>query len=419
MMSLKKIDIYKHKFNESNFKKKTMPKILSLMFAIIFWLYVMDQVNPEMVRTIPNLSVEILNEEGIQSGGYVVLEENVPTVSVKIKGRRKAVMNIKPEDIILSADVKDFHKGVNYFPILKKIFSDNVTIEDLSENRIQMTVDRLTESTREIQIKTTGKLNEGESLGDIKLSPEHVVIKGPENSVKLVTDVIGELDLSTVQNNAVANIELKALDKNGQIVKEVTLSTLSVSATLGVLKENSAEVEATLVGSVPNGYKITQIDILPKTVSLKGKAENFVMASIIKTKGINLDGITTSQDINVALDIPAGSDYVDLPKTVTVQLTVEKIEEKEMVFAASQIKWLNIPAGMTVNLSDPERRITVKIKAVTSVLNQIKETDLQIDGDAGDLREGTQKIKIEGSCSQEVESIIIVPGTIDVEGIKN
>ena len=419
MMSLKKIDIYKHKFNESNFKKKTMPKILSLMFAIIFWLYVMDQVNPEMVRTIPNLSVEILNEEGIQSAGYVVLEENVPTVSVKIKGRRKAVMNIKAEDIILSADVKDFHKGVNYFPILKKIFSDNVTIEDLSENRIQMTVDRLTESTREIQIKTTGKLGEGESLGEIKLSPEQVVIKGPENSVKMVTDVVGELDLSTVQNNAMANIELKAVDKNGQIVKEVTLSTLSVSATLGVLKENSAEVEATLVGSVPNGYKITQIDILPKTVSLKGKAENFVMASVIKTKGINLEGITTSQDIDVALEVPNGSEYVDLPKTVTVQLTVEKIEEKEMVFAASQIKWLNIPAGMTVNLSDPERRITVKVKAVASVLDQLTEADLQIEGDAGSLREGIQKIKIEGSSSQDVESMIIVPGTIDVEGVKN
>lgn len=419
MISLKKIDVYKHKFNESNFKKKTMPKILSLMFAIIFWLYVMDQVNPEMVRTIPNLPVEILNEEIIQSGGYVVLEEKVPAVSIKIKGRRKAVMNIKPEDIILSADVKEFYKGVNYFPISKKIFSDNVTIESLSENKIQMTIDRLTEATKDITIKTTGKLNEGESLGEIILSPKQVVVKGPETSVKLVAGVLGTLDLSTVENNAVANIDLKAVDQNGQIVQGVSLSSMSVSATLGVLKENTAEVEATLTGSVASGYKITQVDISPQNIALKGKADNFVSATIIKTKAIDVSGMTSSQDLNVALDIPSGSEYVDLPKTVKVHLTVEKIEEKELVFTASQIKWLNVPAGITVNLVDPERKITVKVKGISSVIGKLSEGDIQLDGDAGDLIEGMGKIKIDGSCSLEIESVTVVPNTIEVEGVKN
>ncbi len=419
MMSLKKIDVYKHKFNESNFKKKTMPKILSLMFAIIFWLYVMDQVNPEIVRTIPNLSVEILNEEIIQSGGYVILEENVPEVSVKIKGRRKAVMNIKPEDIILSADVKDFYKGANYFPIIKKIFSDNVTIESLSENKIQMTIDRLTEATKDITIKTTGKLNEGESLGEIVLSPKQVVVKGPETSIKAVAGVLGELDLSTVENNVVTNINLKAVDKNGQVVQGVTLSSMSVSATLGVLKENTAEVQATLTGSVPSGYKITQVDILPQSVALKGKADKFVSTAIIKTKAIDVSSFTSSQDLNVALDIPTGSEYLDLPKTVKVHLTVEKIVEKEFILVASQIKWLNVPAGITVSLADPNRKVTVKVKGVSTAIEKLSEGNIQLDGDAGDLGEGMQRIKIEGSCSLDTESITVVPNEIEVEGVKN
>lgn len=419
MISLKKIDRYKHKFNESNFKKKTMPKILSLMFAIIFWLYVMDQVNPEMVRTISNLPVEILNQEMIQSGGYVVLEENVPTVSVKVKGRRKAVMNIKPEDIILSADVKEFHKGVNYFPIGKKVFSDNVTVESLSENKIQMTIDRLTEVTKDITIKTTGKLDEGESLGEITPSLKQVVVKGPESIVKSVVGVVAELDLSAVENNAIANINLKAVDQNGQTVEDVNLSSLSVSVTIGVLKENAAKVESVLLGSVPSGYKITKIEISPQTIALKGKADSFVSASAIKTQGIDVSNMTSSQDVNVALDVPTGSGYVDLPKTVKVHLTIEKIEEREFVFSASQIKWLNIPAGMTVNLADSERKITIKIKAVSSVSEKISEGDIQLDGDAGDLKEGTLKIKIEGSCNLETESIVVVPGAIEVEGIKN
>lgn len=419
MISLKKIDVYKHKFNESNFKKKTMPKILSLMFAIIFWLYVMDQVNPEMVRTVSNLPVEILNQEMIQSGGYVILEENVPTVSVKVKGRRKAVMNIKPEDIILSADVKEFHKGVNYFPIMKKIFLDNVTVESLSENKIQMTIDRLSEVTKDITIKTTGKLDEGESLGDITPSLKQVVVKGPETIVKSVAGVVGELDLATVENNAVANLNLKAVDQNGQSVQGVTLSSLSVSVTLGVLKENAAKVEAVLSGSVPTGYKITQIDIVPQTVALKGKAENFVSAAVIKTQGIDVSGMTSSQEVDIALDIPNNSDYVDLPKTVKVHLTIEKIEEREFVLSASQIKWLNIPSGIAVNLVDPDRKLTIKVKAVSSIVDQISESDIRLDGDAGDLKEGMLKIKIEGSCSLDTESIAVVPGSIEVEGVKN
>lgn len=419
MISLKKIDRYKKRFSESNFKKKTMPKILSVLFAIIFWLYVMDQVNPEMVRTIPNMPVEVLNEELIQSGGFVVLDKKVPSVTVKIKGRRKAVMNITEDDIILSTDVKDFHKGNNYFPIGKKIFADNVTIEDLSENRVQMNIDRLTETTKTITLKTVGKLPEGETLGNVKLSPDRVVVRGPESVVKLVAGIWGEVDLSTVQNNAVANITLKSIDQNGREVTGITLSSSTVSATLGVMRENNAEIQADLVGSLPTGFKITNISIEPKTVSLKGQAGNAQEVKSIKTKPINLSTFNTNQSISIGLVTPAIAGLQGIPETVKVELTIEKIEEKELVFSASEIKWFNLPSGMNIQLPDEERTLTVKVKAVSSVLEKLDQTAFQLEADAGELKEGPMKIKVTVSTNLDTESLIVVPSTIDVEGIKN
>lgn len=419
MISLKKIDRYKQRFNESAFKKKTMPKILSVLFAIIFWFYVMDQVNPEMVRTIPNLQVEVLNQEGVQSGGFVILEQKVPTVSVKIKGRRKAVMNVKAEDIILSADMKDFHKGTNYFPISKKIFADNVTIEGLSENRIQMTIDRMTEMTTKVTLKTVGKLPEGESLGDVKLTPEQVVVRGPETYVKLVAGVLGEVDLATIKSNAIASISLKAVDQNGQTVTGVNLSNSSISASLGVLKENDAQIEADLTGSLPGGYKVTSIVLTPATVALKGQTENIAQMTVINTKPIDLTGLTTNQDINVGLAVPAEVKTEGLPESIRVQIVIEKIEEKELVFTANDIKWFNVPAGLSPELADPNRSMTVKVKAVTSVLEQLENSDIQLEADAGELKEGVNRIKVTASSNLLTESLTVVPAAIDVEGVRN
>lgn len=419
MMSLKKVDLYKKRFNESNFRKKTMPKILSVLFAVIFWLYVMDQVNPEMVRTIPNLSVQILNQESIQNGGFVVLDQEIPTVSVKIKGRRKAVMDIKAEDIILTSEIKAFHKGINYFPISKAIFADNVTIEGLSENRIQMNIDRMMERVEAITIKTVGSLPQDQSLGEVKLTPEKVVVRGPETAVKLVAAVVGEVDLAKVQNNIITNIELKALDQNGQLVETVTLSKRSVTASIGLLKENRAEIEASILGSVPKGYQIMNIEVLPATLSLKGKADNYVELSTIKTAGIDVSDMTSNQEISVPLDITNGNEYVDLPKTVTVRLTIEKIEEKELTFNASDIKWLNTPGGFKVNLADPNRTLTVRVKAAQSILDQISTEDILLNGDSGEIKEGENKIKIDSSCKLDVESITVIPAAIDVVGVKN
>lgn len=419
MISLKKIDLYKKRFNESNFKKKTMPKILSVLFAIIFWFYVMDQVNPEMIRTIPNLQVEILNQESIQSGGYTILDQKVPSVAVKVKGRRKAVMNIKAQDIILSADLKDFHKGVNYFSINKKIFADNVTIEDLSENRIQMNIDRLTESTKKITLKMIGKLPEGLSVGDVKLSPEQVIVRGPESYVKLVNGVFGEMNLSTVQNNDNVNIDLKAVDQNGQAVSGIALSSDHVLATLGVLKENSTNIEANLSGNLPAGYKMTAVVLEPKSISLKGQVNNMSLLKAIKTKSIDLTGLMVSQNLNVGLQVPTDLKLQGIPESVNVKITIEKIEEKELIFVASDLKWFNLPTNLSVNLIDPNRNITVKVKAVKSVLDQLKNTDLQLEADAGEMTEGVHKVKITASSNLLTESLTVVPSTIDVEGIKN
>lgn len=418
MMSLRKIDQYKKSFNDSTFKKKTMPKLLSLLFAIIFWLYVMDQVNPEMVRTIPNLQIEVLNQEAITSGGYVVMSEDNPTVSITVRGRRKAVMMVKPTDVILSADVKDFHKGVNYFPISKKIFIDNVAVESISVNRIQMTIDRLVEVSKPITLKTSGQLPAGESLGETKFTPEKITVKGPEALVNQVANVVAKIDLATISNQAISNIALEALDINGKAVKGITLSSESVMANFGVLLENNTKIDVNLKGTLPAGYKVTAIEVIPETLALKGASDQVTKLASVKTKSIDISNMTSSQDMNVGLINPSDTQIQGLPDTVRVKLTIEKIGEKVLTFKASDIKWFNIPDGLTVDLSDPNRSITVKVKAVSSVLEQLGSADVQLEVDAGDLKEGAQKLQIESVSSLMTESLTVIPNTIDVAGIK-
>lgn len=49
-------------YQRSKFSRNTAPKVLSLVFALVFWIFVMDNVNPEMTRVFDNVPVELVGK---------------------------------------------------------------------------------------------------------------------------------------------------------------------------------------------------------------------------------------------------------------------------------------------------------------------------------------------------------------------
>ena len=91
---------------KKNLTNNLFLKILSVVFAFILWLVVVNINDPDVPRTISGIPITIINEEKITGQGqiYYIESPSSQNGSVTVKGARSIVDNLKPTDIKATVD---------------------------------------------------------------------------------------------------------------------------------------------------------------------------------------------------------------------------------------------------------------------------------------------------------------------------
>ena len=76
-------------------KSKFWHFLLSLAIAFGLWVYVINVVNPESEEIFYNVPVVLNNETVLNENGLMVLSKDAPTVTLKLKGNRSDLNNLK------------------------------------------------------------------------------------------------------------------------------------------------------------------------------------------------------------------------------------------------------------------------------------------------------------------------------------
>ena len=69
-------------------KRKIIYALLSVVIAFGLWIYVITTVSPEWEETYYNIPVVLNNETVLHDNGLMLLEEQTPTVTLKLSGKR-------------------------------------------------------------------------------------------------------------------------------------------------------------------------------------------------------------------------------------------------------------------------------------------------------------------------------------------
>jgi YbbR domain-containing protein len=415
MNSLKRIDEVKPKFNKTTFQRNIMPKLLSIFFAIIFWLYVMDQVNPEMIKTITNVKVEMMNVENIQSSGLVMMGEKDFYVNVRLKGRRSEVIKVTANDLLITADLEGFQKGVNNIVLNSKIFVDNVSIDSLSQNSIKVTLDRIIEVSKPVKIEFKGVIPENYTTGDLSVAPEEILVKGPETVVNAISSIRGELDLTDISKQVVKEIPVVAVDLDGNIVGGVELGRSYVSVQLGILRLLNVPVKPVFIGELPEGYKLVRIEVLPTVVTISGDEAIISNTENLLTEEIDLTNLTQATENEVVLIIPEGVTAPFAEDTVIIKLYIEQVITGTLEYNATDISIQN---------SDPEYQYEILNAAETvyvafvsdgrNVVETLEKQDLSLSVDVQGLTEGDHRINLKHTSQETYDSVQLSPDIVTI-----
>ena len=401
-------------FESSKLSRNTTPKLVSVIFAIVLYMFVMGEVNPEEERPLNNLKVELLNKEELENSGLVFIDQNEFTVNVKIAGKKNELPKISPDDIKVSADLSNAKEGENII-ILKVSNPVNVEIKEMAPQQINVRLDKIVQGQKNVEVIPKGSPVRNYVVGKYRTTPDSVLIEGPKSRVNLVAKVVAEIDVEGIKDNIRKDVPIKAVDSQGEDVIGVDVKTNNVNVYLSMLKLKNVPIKPNIQGAVREGYKITKVEVTPENITLRGEENKIDGISEIFTKNISVEELDTALVTQVNLDLPKDLEVPYLQDLPEIYVGVEKIETKEFTFKGSEISANNLKNTLTTNIGELNQDIKVKISDVRSVLEKVNRNDLELIIDAEGLDVGTYTCKLNLNKNGSYEDIEILPQEIEIQ----
>lgn len=371
----------------------TFYKIISVVIALVLWVYVIQVENPTKTKTISDVPIQLLNEESLTARGLALSGEANYTVDVQIKGKRADLSKINASDFIANADLFGYSLGKNYIPVTITA-PDGITVLDVKPVKINVTIEERVEVAKPIKVIFVGRFDDGIEAGQITTQPSEIQVSGAKSEVSSVAYIKAEVSTSkltaeggTIQARAVA------VNSQGDVVQNVRLSSayIDVSAKLCQVKE--VPLKVTTTGAVAPIYEVTSLN-LPTSVKIKGTKEALAGIKELTAAPIDISTISSTSKIPVSITLPDGVEFADGYENLTVDISIKPAATKQFTYTSDEIKLEGIDGINNITITTPQ--ITVTASGSESVINSLTKEDLEpyLVLDAESLISATAKVQV-------------------------
>ncbi len=169
-------------------------KIISLLFALLLWMFIMGERRLEVGYRVP------LELQNIPKS--LMIANEVPSmVDVRLSGPRTLQMKVSPNDISIIVDLSDLKPGLTTFKRLEERLNlpSGLRVTRLSPSFIDLKLERIKQKLVPVKIALTGAPLTGFKVVSVKAVPDEVMIEGAETELKSVSEVTTEkVDLKGV-----------------------------------------------------------------------------------------------------------------------------------------------------------------------------------------------------------------------------
>lgn len=395
---------------------KSTLKILSLLIAILIWVVVKNVQDPMLVKVITSIPVTIVNESYLASKLEVpLLIEGQDTVNVKVKGRESVVKELAREDFTAVADMTQIismETTPRMVPV--KVSCEGLLDSDISvtPGNIQVDIEKQTSVEKIIAVNTGDTVpDKNYEVGVLKANPEKVTISGPESIVNKIDRVVAMVDVSDrKETRTELDSELKIYDKNQDELSEKQLSYLDlkeirnnkIKVTAEFWKaQNKISLKAESSGSPKHGYQVSEIKLVPDTISIAGTDEALQKlaeaGNTLEIPGSMIDVSGKSSDFEVNVDLtellPENTKLArDLNSSVIATVKILPYNSQDFELPATQIQTENIPEDM--DLVFGQEKITVRLKGKDEDLKNLKPETVQMKIDLKGYKEGEYTVPV-------------------------
>ena len=388
-------------------KNNSKIKIISLLSAIVVWMYVMAIVDPEETKLFENIPITITNKNELNEKDLIIYPEKDLTTNIYVTGKLSNLKKITKDDIDVYGQIDNPIEGSN--EIYLKVSNAQRVNYDFKNPVMIVTLEKIINEEKNIKVDITGSGKNNVDNILLEDNIDKVSVFGPRSLVNEVKWVVGTIDVNGRLNNFSKSIKLEPVDANGKIVEGVELEINSVNANITLLAQKTVPITLKLSDNVQpdRNYIMSQ-----NTVTIKGKKDIVDSINNIETQPVNLSEILSGISKDVYLQVPSGI-TIDA-KYITIKKNSEDDILVEYTYTAQDVEIRNNTENIDKSKINIPDNIKVSIEYLQSI-GSINKDDIKLYIDLNEisLKDNTCKIKYESTY--EIKKISIDPDTVTIE----
>ena len=385
---------------KNNLKRNTKIKIISLLSAMVLWMYVMAVIDPEDTKLFENIPVTVTNSEELQDNDLVVYPESDLVADIYITGKISDLQKINEDDIHIYS-INNPIEGKNYLYL--KVNTTKQVSYEFKSDFIVITLEKLMHQEKDINPEITGEYKD--DVDTVTLQQSTVEISAPRVLIEKVAYIKATVQVDSKENDKLTKkAKLVAVDSDGKEVKGVNLEVKNINAEVSFLEEKEVPINVQLKD---NTTDTQTYEMNPETITIKGKKEILNTIDYINTEKIDLSSIGVSKKINLII-----------PENVTSNETTVIIKPKDkeslvqrLIYSQDEIELIN--NSEEVNASDLGIPDSINVEVQLGDTNtEVNKSDISLYIDLENTYDENKEYTINYKSDITFQNVKIIPSTV-------
>ncbi|HZH94074.1 MAG TPA: CdaR family protein, partial [Tissierellaceae bacterium] len=147
------------------------------------------------------------------------------------------------------------------------------------------------------------------------------------------------------------------------------------------------------INELPDNYAITDIEISPGTVAVKGD-NSITQLTELRTLEVDINTMLENESIEVELDLPEGVTLLDPDQVIRVDYQVREVVTTTLEFSFEDIEFRNLQGGLELEPVGQNQTYTLELTGYDSDMEEISLEDLALFVDLEGYDAGNHEIEI-------------------------
>lgn len=298
-------------------RNKILYIILSLLVAVIFWLYVDDFQGNKMTQTFTDIPIEFIGaEDTLPNRGLMLSGGQDATLDVTLSGPRAVISSLRRQgDVRAQVNLSNINAVGSWPQTYTLVFPDDVDRSSITQERVSRTYITVQVSTlysREVPVipAVTAPADEkymymGESL---ILEPETITLSGLAEDVDTVAGCRVTIDLTEATGTVSQEFSYELLDAQGNVVENerIRVSDRRVMVTAPVYMTKEVDLAVKLKYSAGSREENVTTNLEPKSILIAGEPASLETLDQIVLGEVDLSNYAGNTDLALDIKLPAG-----------------------------------------------------------------------------------------------------------------